>query len=144
MSSVHIEKAREGQQSPLPVFEALERMANETRRRAFDLFQSRGTSPGSDMDDWFRAEREIQWFPPAELIEDESQFSASPGGAWSGAGQSASHRAAAKHHCANGRRSPARQASRAAALLRVRGAPIDATVRISDAHRCRPRLRLAG
>jgi hypothetical protein len=26
------------------------------------------------MDDWLRAEREVLWCPPAELIEDETQF----------------------------------------------------------------------
>jgi hypothetical protein len=29
-------------------------------RRAYELFQERGRAPGSELDDWLRAEREMQ------------------------------------------------------------------------------------
>jgi HSP20 family protein len=29
--------------------------------------------PGSDLDDWLRAEREIVWSPPSELVEGERE-----------------------------------------------------------------------
>ena len=32
---------------------------DEIRRRAFEIYERRGGSHGSDMDDWFAAEREI-------------------------------------------------------------------------------------
>lgn len=31
-----------------------------TARRAYEIYQSRGASHGSDVDDWLRAEREIK------------------------------------------------------------------------------------
>ena len=33
---------------------------SDIARRAYDLYQARGGEPGHDMDDWLRAERELQ------------------------------------------------------------------------------------
>ncbi len=74
MPGLYIEKVRDAERQRTPVFEALDRMLNDTRQRAFELFQKRGGAPGTDMEDWLRAEREVLWHPPAELIEDETQF----------------------------------------------------------------------
>jgi HSP20 family molecular chaperone IbpA len=38
------------------------------------LFQDRGSTLGRDLDDWFRAERDLVWTPPLDLIETETQF----------------------------------------------------------------------
>jgi hypothetical protein len=32
----------------------------EIRRRAFEIYLERGEQPGSDLDDWLQAERELQ------------------------------------------------------------------------------------
>jgi len=34
--------------------------AEEIRRRAYEIYLKRGEQPGSDLDDWFQAEREVQ------------------------------------------------------------------------------------
>jgi len=33
---------------------------NELNKRAYEIFQQRGASHGSDWDDWFRAEKELK------------------------------------------------------------------------------------
>jgi hypothetical protein len=35
-------------------------LEDEIRRRAYELYEQRGTSPGSEADDWFVAEREVR------------------------------------------------------------------------------------
>lgn len=74
MASVHVEKIRDSGRTGIPVFDAMEKMLNDTRRRAFELFQNRGCTGGGALDDWLTAEREICSSSPAELIEDEKQF----------------------------------------------------------------------
>ena len=32
---------------------------DQIRERAFEIYQKRGSQPGNDMQDWFRAERQI-------------------------------------------------------------------------------------
>jgi hypothetical protein len=39
---------------------APETSAEEIRRRAYELYQARGGTGGSDMDDWLTAEREVR------------------------------------------------------------------------------------
>jgi HSP20 family protein len=74
MPGLYIEKVRDAERQRTPVFETLDRMLRDTRQRAFELFQQRGGATGSDLEDWLRAERELLWYPPAELVEDETQF----------------------------------------------------------------------
>jgi hypothetical protein len=33
---------------------------DQIRRRAFEIFLARGAAPGQDLEDWLRAERELQ------------------------------------------------------------------------------------
>ena len=35
-------------------------LEDEIRRRAYELYQQRGTAPGSDAEDWLTAEREVK------------------------------------------------------------------------------------
>jgi HSP20 family molecular chaperone IbpA len=74
MASLHVEKVRDSEATGMPVIDAIERMLNDTRRRAFELFQRRGCTDGGALDDWLSAERELLSSSPAELIEDERQF----------------------------------------------------------------------
>ena len=74
MPNLYIEKIRDTERAEVSVFAALEKMMNETRRRAFEFYERRGGAPGSDLDDWLRAERELLWASTAELVEDEKQF----------------------------------------------------------------------
>jgi len=74
MSHVPIRKAHEIGGGPLWGFESMQSLFDEVRKRAFELFQQRGATPGWDLDDWFHAERELPWSPHAELIEKEKEF----------------------------------------------------------------------
>jgi hypothetical protein len=33
---------------------------DDVARRAYELYEARGSEPGADMDDWLRAERELR------------------------------------------------------------------------------------
>ena len=59
VSHITIERVREVDKARLPLFEEMEKTFEEIRRRAFGLFEQRGALPGRDLDDWFRAEREL-------------------------------------------------------------------------------------
>lgn len=74
MASLRVEKVRDSERTGIPVFDAIEKMVNDTRRRAFELFERRGRTDGGALDDWLSAERELLSSSPAELIEDEKQF----------------------------------------------------------------------
>lgn len=74
MSGLYVEKVRDTERHRTPVFDELERVWNDTRQRAYQLFQQRGGATGFEVDDWLRAERDLLWLPQAELVEDDSQF----------------------------------------------------------------------
>jgi len=44
------------------------------RKRAYELFQRRGASNGSELDDWFNAERELSIEPAIELRRADGRF----------------------------------------------------------------------
>lgn len=44
------------------------------RRRAFALFEARGSAPGSDLDDWLQAEKEQLSLHHAEVNESQRSF----------------------------------------------------------------------
>jgi HSP20 family protein len=73
MSSLMVERIRDTEQTNAPIFRELQKVLDETQRRAFSLFQERGATPGADLDDWLRAEREIVWSPQAELVESDKE-----------------------------------------------------------------------
>lgn len=43
-----------------PEATAAEPTCEEIRRRAYDIFEARGSTPGNDVDDWLRAESELR------------------------------------------------------------------------------------
>jgi HSP20 family protein len=43
-------------------------------RRAFDIFESRGRSPGHEMEDWFRAESELLRPVPVNVAESDGGY----------------------------------------------------------------------
>jgi HSP20 family protein len=74
MLKVPVYQVKEGSDVSIPLTQEIENIFEDISKRAFGLFQERGSGPGHDLDDWFQAERETLWTPPAELIETESQF----------------------------------------------------------------------
>jgi HSP20 family molecular chaperone IbpA len=49
----------------------IQALRDKISRRAYDLYQARGASPGSSVDDWLRAEREVCWVPQEEFEETD-------------------------------------------------------------------------
>jgi ABC-type tungstate transport system permease subunit len=49
------------QASPAPAASAAQVQASQDRirERAFEIFEKRGSKPGHDLQDWFRAERQV-------------------------------------------------------------------------------------
>lgn len=72
MSRVEVQKIPEANDRNLPVFEEFDRIADQIRMQAYNLFAHRG-GDGHALDDWLTAERELCW-PAAELAESESQY----------------------------------------------------------------------
>jgi len=56
------------------MIEKLDSIFNDVRRKAFDSFRTRGERLGSDLEDWFKAERELFQMPESELKETETGF----------------------------------------------------------------------
>src|SRR5690348_18012245 len=44
---------------PSDMFERLDRLYKSIARRAFELFEGNGKTPGRELDDWFKAESEL-------------------------------------------------------------------------------------
>ena len=74
MPPVSIQKVRPGEEPEPTVFTEVERMFEQVRNRAFTLFRDRGYEPGSALEDWLRAEREVLNMPAAELVESDKEF----------------------------------------------------------------------
>ena len=73
MSNITVQKVQKKENAPT-LFESMETLFNDVRRKAFDLFQQRGGMDGLDLDDWFRAEQDLVWKPESELAETEKEF----------------------------------------------------------------------
>jgi HSP20 family molecular chaperone IbpA len=73
MSQIAVQRVREaGTQCSL--FEEMKNLAERVRQRAFEIFQNRAGQNGSDLDDWYQAERELIWTPESDLLEKDGKF----------------------------------------------------------------------
>ena len=72
MSEINIQRVVTEDRT-LPAFAEAERMFEQVRRRAYELFSGRGFGEGRALDDWLAAEREFNW-PATELVEREQEF----------------------------------------------------------------------
>lgn len=73
MSKLTVRKVPSIQERKLPIFDELEKVVDQIRVRAYNLFARRGFSMGNDLEDWLDAEREVCW-PAAELVEEDDEF----------------------------------------------------------------------
>jgi HSP20 family molecular chaperone IbpA len=71
MSKVNVNKVESEDSPSLPVHSEFDRVADDIRARAYQLFQRRGFGDGHAIDDWLRAEREICW--PAAKLDDKGR-----------------------------------------------------------------------
>lgn len=74
MSNVTVDRVNEPNAAPASVHERMQAVVNRIRERAYDLFQNRGATDGSAVDDWLQAERDVLLFPASELIEKGGKF----------------------------------------------------------------------
>jgi len=74
MANLIVEKLYDVRHSSAPILRELNDLMSATQRRAFELFNQRGSGLGADLDDWLRAEREVLWSPQSELVEDEKEI----------------------------------------------------------------------
>jgi HSP20 family molecular chaperone IbpA len=74
MSNVAIEKVPENGSVFRSLIDETENVFQRIRNRAFELFQRRGESGGSDLDDWLRAEREMLVMPNGDLAEKDGSY----------------------------------------------------------------------
>jgi HSP20 family molecular chaperone IbpA len=72
--NVRIQKFTQEEGLPFPLFEEIQDLFEEARRRAFERFLKRGCHAGWDLDDWLDAEREVFWAPQCELVEFPQEF----------------------------------------------------------------------
>ena len=76
MPIVAIDKCRDSENLPERLWNDLNEITENVRRHAFNLFESRGRTDGSDLQNWFDAEREVVWTPPSEVVESDSEYRA--------------------------------------------------------------------
>ena len=76
MPAVAIDKCRDSERLPERLWNDLNEITENVRRHAFNLFERRGRTIGSDLQNWFDAEREIVWAPPSEVVESDGEYRA--------------------------------------------------------------------
>jgi HSP20 family protein len=74
MSEVAITKVSDTGKKSLPIFDEIRKRFEAVQRRAFELFERRGSEQGQDREDWLEAEREIMGFPAAELKKKDGAY----------------------------------------------------------------------
>lgn len=73
MSTVAVQKVRKPETAP-SLFQSMDTLFEDVRKKAFELFQGRGALDGYELDDWFKAERDLVWMPESELVETDKEF----------------------------------------------------------------------
>jgi len=73
MANVTVEKVNESRVESPSLIQKLESIAERIRRRAYEIFEHRGTD-GSALDDWLQAERDLTLKPQSELIEKDTKY----------------------------------------------------------------------
>ena len=74
MTKLAVERVKGRELLPMTIFEEMRQFMNRVRDRAFDLFLDRTGNAIHELDDWFRAERELLGFAPMELVEKPEAF----------------------------------------------------------------------
>lgn len=74
MPSVAIQKVEDGDLKSQPIFEQIEKRLVDVRRRAFQIFESRGCESGRELEDWLMAERDVLGWPAFETHENDKQY----------------------------------------------------------------------
>lgn len=73
MPSIKIDTVPFDQRAMLPVIDEVERMMEQVRAKAYELFAERGFAEGHDLDDWLAAER-LVFSPDTEVVETDADY----------------------------------------------------------------------
>lgn len=71
MSNVEVQKVKDPNGKPLPIFEEIAKQFAAIEKRAFELFESRGRMFGHELEDWLKAEHEMNGWSAAEMKEKD-------------------------------------------------------------------------
>src|ERR1017187_9479997 len=74
MSLVPICKLDPMESAAMQLFGEVESVTEQTKQKAFELFERRGRMIGSENDDWLTAERQLIFTPPSELVETDKSI----------------------------------------------------------------------
>jgi HSP20 family molecular chaperone IbpA len=74
MSEVQVNRIQPEGESVLLLKQQVDALYTEIGRRAFERFLARGGLHGYDREDWLDAERSLVFAPPAELLEEDTEF----------------------------------------------------------------------
>src|SRR6185437_10581718 len=74
MPQVAVEKIDGKDTADKSVATEMTTLADRIRQRAFEIFEHRGASGGSAMNDWLSAERDLFRVPESELMERDGKF----------------------------------------------------------------------
>jgi HSP20 family protein len=74
MEHVAIQKRPEAKEPVLALFEETRKIFDELQKKAYGLFKERNGAPGSPLDDWIRAEREMFNLPASDLTETDGEL----------------------------------------------------------------------
>jgi HSP20 family protein len=61
-------------QKPESLWDQLRKMEERITNRAHEIFRQNGSIFGRELDDWFKAEKELIWKPPVELKERDNLY----------------------------------------------------------------------
>jgi HSP20 family protein len=56
------------------IFDDMKKMHDRIMKRAFEIFDGNGHAPGTDLENWFQAEKELVWTPAIELEETGNEI----------------------------------------------------------------------
>jgi len=74
MANLIVQKVKNNEEWIAPVMEEWRDAFEMIRKRAFEMFERHGGTPGKELDDWFQAERDLFWVPAAELAETDKEM----------------------------------------------------------------------
>ncbi len=74
MSQVAIEKVDDSGTLSSSVMTDVKNLFDRVRQRAFQFFENREGRPGSEVDDWLKAEEDLIWAPESDLVEKDGKF----------------------------------------------------------------------
>jgi HSP20 family protein len=73
MANLMVQKVKNNEEGVAPVMEEWRDAIEMIRKRAFEMFERHGGSPGKELDDWLQAEQDLFWVPAAEFAETDKE-----------------------------------------------------------------------